>query len=77
MNPYLGKWALNCFGQDSKSEPSKHTLRLQDLTRLLVKGHDDLKAQRHTAGADAQLHRLLIIELIGLVKESQSALLSV
>ena len=69
MSPSLGKWILTCFGQEANTGRSNNTLRLQDLVGLLVKGHDTLKSQRHSAGADAQMHRLLLIEVVKLMAQ--------
>jgi len=74
MDPYLGKWITKCFGTESKDGPGKHTMRLQALLRMLVPGNEDLKRRQHTAGADAQLHRLLLIALSNLAKKAEYAL---
>ncbi len=66
MAPSFGKWVLSSFGADVKTERGKNTMRLQDLAGLLVKGHLELKRKRHSAGADAQMHRLLLIEILNL-----------
>ncbi len=66
MAPSLGKWVRAAFGADAKTDNGKNTMRLQELVELLVQGRDDLKMRRHSAGADAQMHRLLLIEIIKL-----------
>ena len=73
MSPSFGKWILTCFGREAKTDRSNNTLRLQDLVGLLVQGHDELKSRRHRAGADAQMHRLLLIEVAKLMAQSPSA----
>ena len=69
MDPALGKWVLSSFGAETKTGNSKNTLSLKILVGLLVKGREDLKAKTHSAGADAQLHRLLLIEIVKLARE--------
>ncbi len=68
MAPSIGKWVLSTFGGDTKDglPHGQNTMRLSDLSRLLVDGHTDLKQKRHTAGADAQMHRLLLIAILKL-----------
>jgi hypothetical protein len=68
MAPSLGKWLLTSFGAETKdgSIHGQNTMRLQDLVHLLVKGRSDLKQKKHSAGADAQMHRLLLIEILKL-----------
>ncbi len=70
MTPALGKWVFMSFGMDAKDgrDHGQDTMRLQDLVQILIKGHEDLKLKRHTAGADAQMHRLLLIEVLKLVR---------
>ncbi len=66
MAPSLGKWVRAAFGADAKTDKGKNTMRLQELVDLLVQGRDDLKMRGHSAGADAQMHRLLLIEILKL-----------
>ena len=62
LSPAIGKWVCQCVGRDTGPENKMNTLRLSDLVDTLLPGHP-LKRQMHTAGADAQMHRVLAIEI--------------
>ena len=64
MDPAVGKWVLMCLGRDSQRQEGNRTLRLGDMTKWLVRGHDDRKAKAHTADADAELHLPLFVRAL-------------
>ena len=71
LSPAIGKWVCQCVGRDTGPENKMNTLRLSDLVDTLLPGHP-LKRQMHTAGADAQMHRLLVIAMQKLLKQQTS-----
>ena len=70
MCPSIGKWVCACSGRDTGEASTKNTMRLQDMAGILLKGQSALMSKRHTAGADAQMHRLLLIEMARLCGEA-------
>ena len=77
MDPDVGAWAQRCKGRDvSPDERSAPMMSLKAAVNLLIPKSDLVEAlQRyhHTAGADAQLHRLLYIALRSLAQANQLA----
>ena len=75
MDPDVGAWAQRCMGRDvSPDERSAPMMSLRSATNLLLPKTDlveHLQKYHHTAGADAQLHRLLYIALRSLVRANQ------
>ena len=68
LSPAIGKWVCQCVGRDTGPENKMNTLRLSDLVDTLLPGHP-LKRHMRTAGADAQMHRLLVIAMQKLLKQ--------
>jgi DNA polymerase III epsilon subunit-like protein len=66
MDPTIGKWVHTCFGRDTGPDATQNTMRLQVLAEWLVPESRHLRDKAHTAGADAQLHRLLYFEFLKL-----------
>ena len=67
MDPDVGAWAQRCRGRDvSPEERSAPMMSLKAAANLLLPKSElvaGLQEHHHTAGADAQLHRLLYIAL--------------
>ena len=76
MDPDIGAWAQRCLGRDvSPDEKSAPMLSLKAAVNLLLPETAlvaGLQKYHHTAGADAQLHRLLYIALQSLARVNQS-----
>jgi len=68
MDPAIGEWVQHCHGRDrTKDEDGKQVLGLDTLVSLLlpkVGATKTLLDKRHSAGADAQLHRLVFIAMM-------------
>ena len=76
MDPDIGTWVQKCMGRDCGPEDNKPVLALRDAVRFLLPDTDTiqhLKTKLHTAGADAQLHRLLYIALRKLCDEANKS----
>ena len=79
MDPDVCAWAQRCMGRDLASDDNSAlvlTLSLKAAANLLLPKSDlikDLQKNNHTAGADAQLHRLLYIALRSLAQANQLA----
>ena len=65
MDPDIGRWVQKCMGRDVQTdEKSAPMLSLKDAVNMLLPRTELVEALQshcHTAGADAQLHRLLYI----------------
>ena len=65
MDPDIGCWVQKCMGRDVPTdEKSAPMLSLKDAVNMLLPRTELVEALQshcHTAGADAQLHRLLCI----------------
>ncbi len=73
MDPIIASWVYAHNGRDSCPEDCKAVMSLKDAANLLLPQTDaiqHLKTKLHTAGADAQLHRLLYIALRKLCDEA-------
>ena len=79
MDPDVCAWAQRCKGRDVAPEDNSTlalTLSLNAAASLLlpkISRVEYLQKHQHTAGADAQLHRLLYIALRSLARANQSA----
>ena len=75
MDPDVGAWAQRCMGRDvSPDEKSAPMMSLKAAANLLLPKSDLVEAlqkHHHTAGADAQLHRLLYIALRSLAAKNE------
>lgn len=74
MDPNIGRWIRACAGKDFGSADSMPVMSLQcAIDWVLPKSAliRDLTAKLHTAGADAQLHRLLYVALMSRVAEAR------
>ena len=75
MDPDIGAWAQRCLRRDvSPDEKSAPMLSLKAAVNLLLPETalvEGLQMYHHTAGADAQLHRLLYIALRSLAARNQ------
>ena len=74
MDPDVGAWVQACRGRDvQRGEDGRQALSLAKAVNLLVpkdEATQHLLQNAHTAGADAQLHRLVYIALLSLLQES-------
>ena len=74
-DPDIGAWAQRCMGRDvSPDEKSAPMMSLKAAANLLLPKSDlveGLQKYHHTAGADAQLHRLLYIALRSLAARNK------
>ena len=70
MSPDIGRWLRTCFGQDSGPPTAKNTMKLRDLVVWFLPGSADLLANHHTAGADAEMHVRLYVEICNLARAS-------
>ena len=62
MDPDVGKWLQVCKGRDFQEHETNNVLSLGHMIDLLFPKGDEahvLKSRLHTAGADAQIHRLV------------------
>ena len=69
----LWKWVQHYFGREQERGDKAHVLSLQDAVKLLLPRSSFAKAlmeKHHTAGADAQLHRILYIAFHALVNDA-------
>lgn len=66
MDPEIGRWVLQCWGDDEGNDASKNTLGLKRLVTKVTPEHVGLLEKHHTAGADALLHRRVAYALCGL-----------
>ena len=79
MDPDVCAWAQRCKGRDVAPEDNSTlalTLSLNAAASLLlpkISRVEYLQKHQHTAGADAELHRLLYIALRSLARANQSA----
>ena len=74
MDPDIAVWVHLCKGRDPSPEDCKPVLNLTEAVKLLLPNSEEVQALmrlRHTAGADAQLHRLLFIALRSLSKQAE------
>ena len=74
MDPDIAAWVHLCKGRDPSPEDCKPVLNLTEAVKLLLPNSEEVQALmrlRHTAGADAQLHRLLFIALRSLSKQAE------
>ena len=74
-DPDIGAWAQRCIrGDVSPDEKIAPMMSLKAAANLLLPKSDlveGLQKYRHTAGADAQLHRLLYIALRSLAARNK------
>ena len=77
MDPDVCAWAQRCAGRDLTPDDNRSymmTLSLKAASKLLLPASDlteELQKNSHTAGADAQMHRLLYIALRCLARANQ------
>ncbi len=64
MDYEVGRWVRLCCGEEVGPPTAKHCLGLNDIVRRLLPKSDALMCERHDAGADAQLTRLVYIALL-------------
>ena len=72
MDPDVCKWAQACKGRIFEPHESNNVLSLKQLLDLLLPANTDvqgIKERLHTAGADAEAHRLVYIALRNLAEQ--------
>lgn len=77
MDPDVGDWVQRCSGRDrDRAEDGRQVMSLQMAVNLLLPKDAATKAlltKLHSAGADAQLHRLIFLAMMKLNNESKPA----
>jgi len=68
MDPEVCRWIRRCHGQESSG--TQMTSNLKNLVHAMVPDSEQLLDRHHTAGADAQMHRLLYIAIHALAQEA-------
>ena len=68
MNPEIGRWLKESFGENAGPPSAKNTMKLAAMVSWLLPEERELLAKHHTAGADANLHVRLFLELSSLAK---------
>ena len=63
MNPDIGRWLKESFGEDAGPNTAKNTMKLKALVQWLLPSCVPLLEKHHTAGADAELHVRLFLEM--------------
>ena len=75
MDADIGEWAQSCAGLDrEQSETGSQVMSLNMAARLLLPKDEATKSllgKIRTAGADAQLHRRLFLEMMKLKNEAR------
>ena len=66
MDPQIGRWLREAWGEDSGSAEAMNAFKLKDLVQKLLPECTELLKKHHSAGADAHLHRKLAYALYGL-----------
>ena len=74
MDPDIGEWVQRCSGRDrDRADDGRQVMSLQMAASLLLPKDAAVKsllAKLHSAGADAQLHRLIFLAMMNLMNES-------
>ena len=74
MDPDVGEWVQRCKGRDrERADDGRQVMSLKMAVSLLLPRDrviNDLLAKLHSAGADAQLHRLIFLAMAKLLSES-------
>ena len=63
MSPEIGRWLKECVGEDAGPNTTKNTMKLSVMVKRLVPDCAPLLQNHHTAGADAELHVRLFLEI--------------
>ena len=72
MDPCIGRWMRLCRGEDAGPATAKNTLCLRDLVEQLVPDHERLLAKHHDAQTDAEMHRLVYVNLLRIWREADA-----
>ena len=62
MNPAIGRWLLRSKGEDVGPATAQHTLRLNELAKMVVPERDVIK--QHDAECDAKLCRWIFVAIV-------------
>ena len=66
MDPEIGRWMRQCWGEDAGTAKTMNTLSLKTIVQRLLPERSELLAKHHSAGADAALHRATAYAICGL-----------
>ena len=73
MDPDIGEWVQFYFGRDRQAtDDGNQMMSLDKATSLLLPKNENtasLMKRRHSAGADAELHRLVFCAMVRLRKK--------
>ncbi len=70
MSPEIGRWLKECFGEDAGPNTAKNTMKLSVMVKWLLPNCAPLLQKHHTAGADADLHVRLFLEICRLCQQA-------
>ena len=77
MCPEVGLWLIGCFGQDTapehKNKKERPIMRLKVIVKWLLPSCVPLLERHHTAGADAEMHLRLYVEVARLASYDRAA----
>ena len=71
MDPEILRWIRECHGQETFGKHLR--LNLKDMVRAMVPDSEHLLSSHHTAGADAQMHRLLYLAMHTLIMKAPTS----
>ena len=66
MSPEIGRWLVQCWGEDCGSAKTTNALALKTIVHRLLPESASLLERQHSAGVDALLHRKVAYALRGL-----------
>ena len=69
MDPYIGRWLMQCYGEDVGPSTAMNVLSLTKLVELTLPEEKHLLEKRHSAGVDSNLVRKLAYTLCRLSKK--------
>jgi len=69
MDPYIGRWLMQCYGEDVGPSTSMNVLSLKKIVELALPEEKHLLEKHHSAGADSLLVRKLAYALWRLSKK--------
>ena len=62
MNPSIGRWLLRCNGKEVGPSTVQHTIRLNELAKMILPQQHQIK--QHNAECDAKLCRSIFIAIV-------------
>ena len=73
MDPCIGRSFRECRGEDAGPATAKNTLCLRNLIQQLVPDPKRLLMKHHDAQMDAQMHRLIYVNLLRVWREAEGS----